>query len=228
MKSSHTSRVFDTELAALRTRTLAMGKRCEQSVSTALEAFWKSSNELASQVRALDDQINRDEMAIDESALRILALRQPVAKDLRFLAAILKLVTDLERIGDEAAGIAEHAREKHGFATEVVRGELEAMATLTRRMLSDALSSIDARDARLAERVLAQDDLVDKSYATIMHAMSQYMAKDGEAVPEGLTVVKVARYLERISDHATNIAEAVIFMVRGEDVRHVRAHAADV
>ncbi len=219
---THTSRDFETELRELRAHTLAMGARCERSVGLALEAFWKGSRELAQQVEALDDQIDRDEMDIDALVLRILALRQPVAYDLRFLAAALKLVTDLERIGDEAVNIAERSVEDHGAAKPLVQGELQAMAIGAQEMLREALSAFVDGDVERAEKVLERDDEIDKAYSGIMRAMSNYMATHSQDVPAGLRVVKVAKYLERIADHATNVAEEVIFMVRGDDIRHHR------
>src|SRR5262249_921483 len=172
----------------------------------------------------LDQQIDRDEMDIDALVLRILALRQPVAYDLRFLTAALKLVTDLERIGDEAVNIGERAVEEHGAAKSLVRQELEARGTEAQEMLRDALNTFVHGDSPGAEAVLARDDIVDQHYGAIMGKMSDYMSKHPQDVPAGLRVVKVAKYLERIADHATNVAEEVIFMVRGEDVRHLRSH----
>ncbi len=204
---------------------LAMGARCERSVSLALEAFWNGSPELAAQVQGLDAQIDRDEMDIDALVLRILALRQPVAFDLRFLTTALKLVTDLERIGDEAVNIAERAAEASGDAKTLVREELNAMGAEAQEMLRNALTCFVDHDADGAKRVLLQDDVVDKLYSAVMHKMSDHMAKNPADVPAGLQVVKAAKYLERIADHATNIAEEVIFMVRGDDVRHSRARS---
>ena len=220
---THTSRDFETELRELRAHTLAMGARCERSVGLALEAFYHGSAELAAQVEALDTQIDRDEMDIDALVLRILALRQPVAYDLRFLAAALKLVTDLERIGDEAVNIAERSVEEHGAAKAIVLEQLKSMAVGAQEMLREALTAFVDGDVARAEKVLDRDDEIDKAYGLIMRSMSTYMASHPQDVPPGLRVVKVAKYLERIADHATNVAEEVIFMVRGDDVRHHRA-----
>jgi phosphate transport system protein len=222
LPTTHTSRDFETELRELRAHILAMGARCERSVSLSLEAFWKGAAGSASEVEALDAQIDRDEMDIDALVLRILALRQPVAYDLRFLTTALKLVTDLERIGDEALNIAERAAESSGEAKTLVREELVIMAAEAQEMLRNALTCFVEGDADSAKLVLLKDDEVDKQYGAIMNKMSEHMAKQSADVPMGLRVVKVAKYLERIADHATNIAEEVIFMVRGDDVRHSR------
>src|SRR5215831_11824682 len=128
MPSSHASRDFETELRELRAHVLAMGARCERILQLALEAFWQGSAELANEVEELDRHIDRDEMDIDALVLRVLALRQPVAYDLRFLATALKLVTDLERIGDEAVNIAERTREGQSLAKDMVRTALKSMS----------------------------------------------------------------------------------------------------
>ncbi len=223
--NTHTSRDFESELRELRAHSLAMGARCERALQLALKAFWEGAAQLADEVEELDNHIDRDEMDIDALVLRILALRQPVAYDLRFLAAALRLVTDLERIGDEAVNIAERAKEEHGTAREKVRGELKTMAEQAQEMLRDALDSFVQGEPTRAEQVLARDDAVDELYGRIIRAMTEFMSQSPQQVAEAIRVIHVAKYLERVADHATNIAEEVIFMVRGEDVRHVKSHA---
>lgn len=225
MPSSHTSRDFETELRELRAHALAMGARCERSLQLALEAFWAGSHALAAEVEELDRKIDQDEKDIDALVLRILALRQPVAYDLRLLATALKLVTDLERIGDEAVNIAERAKESLAGAKDVCRPHLKAMGELAQQMVRDALDAFVQSEATRAEQVLARDDAVDKLYGEILRAMMEHMAGNQSDIPAAIRVIKVAKYIERIADHATNIAEEVIFMVRGEDVRHVRSQA---
>jgi len=221
----HTSRDFESELRELRAHSLAMGARCERALQLALKAFWEGSAQLAAEVEDLDMHIDRDEMDIDALVLRILALRQPVAYDLRFLAAALRLVTDLERIGDEAVNIAERAKEEHGTARDTVRGELKTMAEQSQEMLRDALDAFVQAEPTRAEQVLVRDDAVDELYGRIIKAMTEFMSQQPQQVAEAIRVIHVAKYLERVADHATNIAEEVIFMVRGEDVRHLRSHA---
>ncbi|HEY8073086.1 MAG TPA: phosphate signaling complex protein PhoU [Labilithrix sp.] len=223
MARSHTSRDFESELRELRAHSLAMGARCERSLQLALEAFWSGSVERATEVEELDRQIDADEMQIDALVLRILALRQPVAYDLRFLTTALKLVTDLERIGDEAVNISERAREGHA-ATGEVRQRLESMSEQAQQMVRDALDAFVEGEAARAEQVLERDDGVDAAYGDILSKMTEYMKANPDEIPAAIRVMKVAKYIERIADHATNIAEEVIFMVRGEDVRHVRTH----
>ena len=152
---SHTSRDFESELRELRANALAMGARCERSLRLALEAFWSGSMERAGEVKELDRRIDRDEMEIDALVLRILALRQPVAYDLRLLATALKLVTDLERIGDEAVNIAERAEEGHGSAKELARANLKEMADQAQQMLRHALDSFVEDATRAPSEVMA-------------------------------------------------------------------------
>jgi len=221
----HTSRDYETELRELRAHTAAMGARCERSVRFALDAFWEGASKL-SDARAIDAQIDRDQIDIHALALRVLALRQPVADDLRFLAATLKLIIDLERVGDEAVNIAERAAGGPCAAAPLVRTDLEAMAEEAQDMLRDALRAFVEGDAARAERVLVRDDGVDAQCGAVITRMCDYIAKHQGDAAGGLRVVRVAKYLERIADHATNLAEDVIFMVRGDDVRHGRVARA--
>ena len=224
MTRSHTSRDFEAELRELRAHSLAMGARCERSLQLALEAFWSGSVETAAEVMQLDRQIDDDEMKIDALVLRILALRQPVAYDLRFLTTALKLVTDLERIGDEAVNIAERAKEGHGIARDKVRDLLKRMSEQAQQMVRDALDAFVAGEAGRAEQVLLRDDSVDDAYGEVLDAMTEFMREEPGEIPAAIRVIKVAKYIERVADHATNIAEEVIFMVRGDDVRHLKSH----
>ncbi|HEY3592730.1 MAG TPA: phosphate signaling complex protein PhoU [Polyangiaceae bacterium] len=220
MPASHISRDFESELHELRTHLLAMGARCERSVQLSLAAFIEGSAEMTAEVKELDRRIDRDEMEIDELALRILALRQPVAHDLRLIATALKLVTDLERIGDEAVNIAERAEEAEELKTEVPYPHLREMANLTQQMLRNALDAFVNADVDRAEAVRRGDDAVDERYGRTLREMMSFMAGHSERIPTAMRVISVAKYLERIADHATNIAEEVIFMVVGSDVRH--------
>ena len=220
MASVHTSRDFESELRELRAQSLAMGARCERVVRLALDAFWSAAAGLASEVQGIDQQIDRDEVDIHALALRILALRQPVAGDLRFIAAALRLITDLERVGDEAVNIAERAVESDGQAKELVRTELGAMGAEAQEMLHNALEAFVRRDSHAAEQVLARDSIVDDHCRAIISTMTDYITRRPSDVRGGLRVIRVAKVVERIADHATNVAEEVIFMVRGDDVRH--------
>jgi phosphate transport system protein len=197
-----------------------MGTRCERIVGLAFNGFCQRTSGVMGEVVELDAQIDRDEVEIHALILRILALRQPVADDLRFLATALRLITDLERIGDEAVNIAERAFEDDGAAKLLVIDELTTMAGVALEMLHSALDAFVRGDDDAADRVLGKDDDVDRRCAAIIATMTAWMSEHADEVPSGLRTIRVAKYLERIADHATNVAEEDIFMVRGEDVRH--------
>jgi phosphate transport system protein len=218
--AAHTSRDFETELRELRAHLLAMGARCERIVGLAFEAFRRGDPELRGIVESVDAQIDSDEVEIHALILRILALRQPVADDLRFLATALRLITDLERIGDQAVNIGERAIEQDGVAKQLVDAELSSMANNARDMLHGALEAFVRWDDYAAERVLGCDEAVDRLCAAIISRMTAHMTKHSGEVAAGLRVIRVAKHIERIADHATNVSEEVIFMVRADDVRH--------
>jgi phosphate transport system protein len=220
--ATHSSRDFESELRELESHLLAMGARCEQAVGLAFEGFCRGAPEVAADVEALDAEIDRDELETDALILRILALRQPVADDLRLLATALRLVRDLERIGDEAVNISERTARDNGDAKQLVSGPLALMASAALDMLHRALDAFVRWDAADASQVLACDDAVDALCATTIAAMTAHMSDHPHDVPAGLRVIRVAKDLERIADHATNVAEEVIFMVRADDVRHGR------
>jgi phosphate transport system protein len=197
-----------------------MGARCERVVGLAVDAYMRGDPSGALLVEQLDERINRDEVAIHALILRILALRQPLADDLRFLAMALRLIVDLERVGDEAINITERVVERDGGAKSLVGNELAAMAGAARDMLQEALDALVDANVEAAEHVLGRDDAVDHACANVIAAMTAHMSRNPGEVPAGLRAIRVAKYLERIADHATNVAEQVIFMVRGDDVRH--------
>ena len=182
----------------------------------------RSAPELVGQVEELDERIDRDEIEIHALILRILALRQPVADDLRFLA--IGAPADHRPRAHRRRGHQHHRadREGGGEAKSLVRGDLAAMADDVRDMLHEALEAFVQSDADAAEHVLGRDEAVDRRCATIIAAMTTHMSRKPSEVLAGLRVIRVAKYLERIADHATNVAEQVIFMVRGDDVRHGR------
>jgi phosphate transport system protein len=220
--ATHSSRDFETELRELEAHLLAMGARCERVVGLAFEAFCRGTPEVMGDVEALDAEIDRDELETHALILRILALRQPVADDLRLLTTALRLVTDLERIGDEAVNIGERTVQDDGGARQLVSEELSSMAVAAREMLHGALDAFVRWDDSRANIVLGCDDAVDALCAATIAAMTKHISGHPEEAQAGLRVIRVAKYLERIADHATNVAEEVIFMVRADDVRHGR------
>ena len=220
---THTHQEFEAELRNLKDRLLAMGGRCEQMISTAVRAFEDRDEALANEVMEADGTMNEDELAADELAMRILALRQPVGRDLRFAVAAFKASTDLERIGDEAVNIAERAIEMEPTDRLSPPGsKLPEMARRAGAMLRDALNALVEEDAAKAQSVFEQDDAVDDIYAEVMRLCLDYMKNDPSRIPDGMRICNCAKYLERIADHATNIAEMVVFTVEGRDVRHGR------
>ncbi|MFW5926040.1 MAG: phosphate signaling complex protein PhoU [Myxococcota bacterium] len=222
---THTSQEFEAELTQLKDRLLAMGGRCERMIGLAMRAFEEQDAALAREVREMDRETDQDELAVDELAVRILALRQPVGRDLRFIITSVKAVTDLERIGDEAVNIAERADELADRATlPQPHVELPGMAESATKMLLDALDAFIEDDADKAQRVLQRDDEVDATYDRILHTCVDFIEANPDRCAGGLRVASAAKYLERIADHATNIAEMVVYLVRGVDVRHRGPH----
>jgi len=220
MLSSHTSKDFDTELRTLRERLCAMGGRCEQQITLAMQALGERDDELARKVIDNDQTIDRDENEIDELALQILATRQPVASDLRFITMSLKFVTDLERIGDLAAGIAKRVLELNRLPPLGPSPDLGKLSTLVHKNLKAALDSFVARDADKATLVIQADREIDKLNASQFAELIAHVATDPATVTRVLPLTSVCRYLERIGDHVKNLAEEVVYMVRAQDVRH--------
>ncbi len=220
--NQHISQQFNTELEELRSQLLAMGGAVEKQVTDAIESLIAADSELALSVRAKDDDVNFMEVSIDEEASRILARRQPAASDLRLVIACTKASTDLERIGDEAAKIARFSMElaEHG---ESPRGYIEArhIGTHVRRMVQDALNAFARFDADMALAVAQEDKSVDREYRSAMRELVTYMMEDPRSITRVLNIMWVLRSLERIGDHARNIAEYVIYLVKGTDVRHI-------
>jgi phosphate transport system protein len=220
MMTSHTNKDFETELRTLRERLCAMGGRCEQQIALAMQALIERDDDLARKVIAGDEAIDRDETEIDELALQILATRQPVASDLRLITMSLKFVTDLERIGDNAAGIAKRALElNHVPALEKVP-DLGQLASLVQKNLRAALDSFVAKDSDRAAAVIQADREIDKRNASLFAELLAHVATDPATVTRVLPLTSVCRYLERIGDHVQNLAEEVVYMVKAQDVRH--------
>jgi phosphate transport system protein len=219
--SAHTSRAYEQELRDLKSRLLAMGARCESLIQMASRALEELDLELAHRVEESDGTLNAEEMAIDQMTVNILALRQPVGRDLRFLVMALKVVTDLERIGDEAVNMAERAAElANRHPTDALRARLVTMAEASGRMVRNALDSFVDENVERARAVLGEDDEVDEQYGELLRQSIAFIRANPDRVEDGMKIASCAKYLERIADHATNIAEMVVFMVSGDDVRH--------
>lgn len=225
MKDNHTQHIsqqFNAELEEVRSHLLAMGGLVEKQVNDAVTALIEADSGLAQQVREIDEQINQMERNIDEECVRILARRQPAASDLRLIISISKSVIDLERIGDESTKIAKRAIDlcEEG---ESPRGYVEArhIGDRVREMVHDALDAFARFDAELALSVAQRDKQVDREYKSALRELVTYMMEDPRSISRVLNVIWALRSLERIGDHARNLAEMVIYLVRGTDVRHI-------
>ncbi|HET9954972.1 MAG TPA: phosphate signaling complex protein PhoU [Polyangiaceae bacterium] len=218
----HIDLEFEGELERVRERVLLMGAHVEEMLGRAMRAFEENNAGLARVTIDSDAVVDQLEISIDEACLQILARRQPVASDLRFVTTTLKLVTDLERIGDLCVNLCERVIE---CAEEppAPRGSspIPRIATAAHAMLHDALDAFVAGDLHKAQDVLGRDRLVDAYYAQLFPELVARMMADPSVVFRSTRLLSIGKYLERIADHATNIAEMVVFMVKGEDVRHV-------
>jgi len=216
----HTDREYENELATLRERVILMGATVEQMFGMALDAFARRDVDMAQRTIDDDDRIDQLEIEIDRLCLRILALRQPVASDLRFITMALKVVTDLERSGDLAVNIGERVVELGSFEPLPAHELISHMGSLAQGMLRDALDAFVTSDALKAEAVVERDNTVDALYEQLFPALGSFMRASPEQVDSATRLQSIGKYVERLADHATNIAELVIFMVRGQDVRH--------
>ena len=218
----HISQRFDKELDAVKSQLTEMGGIVEQQVRDAIQALLEVDSELAERVVKNDRAINKMEVRIDESCALILARRQPAAGDLRLVLTIIKIITDLERVGDEAdkmatqaIALAEEGRAPRGYV------EIRHIGQHVTRMLSEALDCFVRQDAELALKVAQEDKVVDLEYGTALREMMTYMMEDPKSISRVMSIMWSLRALERIGDHSRNIAEHVIYLVKGDDVRHL-------
>ncbi len=220
--SHHISQQFNAELDDAKTRMLEMGGLVEKQVRDAITAFMALDSGLAEEVSQRDNKVNDLEVAIDEECTLILARRQPAASDLRLVLAISKALNDLERMGDEATKIAKHSvalANEGGLSRSYL--EIRHIGDHVGAMVRDALDAFARFDSDLALKVAQEDNAVDMEYGTAMRSLVTYMMEDPRSIGSVLNVMWSLRSLERIGDHARNIAEHVIYLVEGKDVRHV-------
>ncbi|MCI0339647.1 MAG: phosphate signaling complex protein PhoU [Planctomycetales bacterium] len=208
------------ELEHLKTEVLAMGAMVEQSVDKAIEALVERKLPLAEEVMRSDDRMDQKEVQVEEECLKALALHQPVAADLRFIITVLKVNNDLERMGDLASHIAERAAFLSSHEPLQVPHDLTEMADRVRRMVRESLEALVNHNTILARQICSQDDTVDSTHRAMYQTIQDLMRKDPQNVERAMHTLSASRYLERIADYATNIAEDVIFMVEGEIARH--------
>ena len=216
----HTNREYEQELRKLREQVLRMGAKVEEIISGSIKALLERDTVLATRMIAFDRKINQMEVDIDELCMLILARRQPVASDLRFITMALKLVTDLERIGDLGVNISERVVELNEEPQLKPYVDLPRMAEEVQAMLREALDAFVAGDPDRAQAVIERDQTVDAYYTQVFRELLTYMMEDTHNIYRATRLQSIAKYLERIGDHATNLAEMVVFMVKGKDIRH--------
>ena len=213
-------RHIDVELARLKDELVRMAGLAEAAIGLAVKALMSRDAQAAQQVIASDDAVNTMELEVDELCLRIMALYQPEARDLRFLAMALKINNDLERMGDQAVNIAERTLEllKEPLLKPLI--DIPRMAELAQGMVKDSLDAFVRQDVELARNVCRRDDEVDRYDDQIFRELLTYMMQDPKAITRAVNLILVSRHLERIADHATNIAEDVVYLVQGKTIKH--------
>ncbi len=225
MGPTHPDKSYEAELKELRDKLLAMGGKVEAAIAASVRAITERDADLASKVRTNDAEVNRMEVEIDNACRRLLALRQPAASDLRFITTALKIVTDLERMGDLAVNIADRTRELVHAPPIGSMDDLAALADLSEAQLRKALDAFVERDVAKAQEVMKGDDDLDKLYLKLFNDLLALMLEESRVIRRATALLFVAKHLERIGDHATTVAEMVVYMVRGTDVRHPRSRA---
>ena len=221
MSKRHTDREYESELGRVRDNLLRMTGRVEQMIADSVRSLLEGDVPLARRTIEDDHKVNRIEVDTDDLCLLILAKRQPLGSDLRFITLAMKMVTDLERIGDLAVNIAERAVALSGERPAAFAAVLERLAELDQTQLRDAIEAFVAKDAVRAEKVCQRDVEVDNLYWQLAQDAQKDMANNAASLERGVHVQAAAKFLERIGDHITNLAELVIFLVRGKDIRHL-------
>jgi phosphate transport system protein len=216
-------RHFHEELDALKQTLLAMGGLVEDQIRRVMTALVDRDSDLAQEVIDRDRQVNAYDVEVDEKCVELLALHQPAAGDLRFITTAMKIVTDLERIGDQAVNIGQRALELNAEPQLKPYIDLPRMAERAQRMVKESLDAFVARDTALARRVCAADEEVDALKEQIFRELLTFMMSDARTIPRSIRLILISRFLERVADHATNIAEMVIYMVDSKMVRHTLA-----
>ncbi|MFN0162818.1 MAG: phosphate signaling complex protein PhoU [Burkholderiales bacterium] len=222
MEKVHISSQFDADLEAVRSRLLQMGGMVEQQLRDALSAYSNGDRELLERVRKSEDAVNMLEIELDDRCTHLIARRQPTASDLRLVMSIIKATTDLERVGDEAAKIGRVAGQMHdaGLARMAGFSDVHLAANLAINMLKSALDAFARIDSTAAEQIVRRDREIDNEFRSLLRELITFMMEDPRTISTALGVVWIAKALERVGDHAKNIAEYVVFIAEGTDVRH--------
>ena len=216
-------RHFHEELETLKQTLLAMGGLVEDQIRRVVQALVERDSDLAQEVIERDREVNTYDVEVDEKCVELLALHQPTAGDLRFITTAMKIVTDLERIGDQAVNIAQRVVELNREPQLKPYIDIPRMADQAQRMVKESLDAFVARDTDLARQVCGEDDSVDAFKEQIFRELLTFMMEDPKTIPRAIRLILVSRFLERVADHATNIAEMVIYMVESKMVRHTLA-----
>ncbi|MEN3291674.1 MAG: phosphate transport system protein [Burkholderiales bacterium] len=223
MPGDHSSKQYDMDLEAIRSKVLQMGGLVESQFRDALECFRTGNIEQAEQVIKADENVNRLEVTLDDTCSHLIVKRQPAANDLRTVMATLKVITDLERIGDESTKIARTAkslRERGNGTTINPYESIRVIATSTGEMLHNALDAFARLDEKQAARIIAKDEVIDHEFRSILRSLITFMMEDPRTISGAIDTLWAAKAIERIGDHAKNIAEYVIYVVEGKDIRH--------
>lgn len=222
MPSEHSSKQYELDLEGIRSRVLQMGGMVEKQFHDAMNCFRTLNIQEAERIIAADIEVNQMEVALDDVCSHLIVKRQPAANDLRTVMATIKVITDLERIGDEATKIARAAKALHQRGLVPIAHEdiVRVMATSAGRQLHDALDAFARMDEKQATRLIVADEEIDLEYRAVMRSAVTLMMEDPRTISASLDTVWVAKAIERIGDHAKNIAEYVIYIVEGKDIRH--------
>lgn len=216
----HIDSAYERELQTLRERLLLMAGRVEAMIRDSALALERGDTHLAESTIGQDSHVNTDEVEIDELCLKILARRQPLASDLRTITLTLKMVTDLERISDLAVNICERTIILGDNGKFIPHADIKTMATSVQAMVRNAIDAFVERDIDRANLVISDDDKVDDAFHRVCLSATELMRTDESNVEQGIHIISIAKHLERMGDHATNIAEQIVFLVRGKDIRH--------
>ena len=217
----HTDRHYEEELKQLQTRILEMGGFIEKQIASALTALVSRDDGLARRTIDSDHTVNRMDVEIDDLCIRLLALHQPTARDLRLITTGLKITTDMERIGDMAVNVCERALELNREPQLKPFIDIPRMAEVAQHMLRESLDAFVREDIDLALKVCRDDDIIDELNGQLFRELLSYMMEDPKTVTRSIRLLFISKYFERIADHATNIAEMVVFLVKGKSIRHL-------